>query len=74
MLNDNGIAWMIAGGQRAESVEDQRQVRHRIAVAEGRPSRVDQLLHVRQRIAAIVGGRDDQPSAVGTLSADCCPA
>jgi hypothetical protein len=74
MMNDSGIAWMIAGGLRAESLEDQRQLLHRIALAEGRPSRGDTLFQLRQRIGAIVGGRSDRLAHTGTLSADCCAA
>ena len=69
MLNDNGIAWMIAGGLRDETLDDQRQNLHRIALAESRPSRIDVL---RRRIAGIVGERAEGPAA--TLSTDCCPA
>ena len=69
MLNDNGIAWMIAGGVRNETLDDQRQVLHRIALAESTPSRADAL---RRRIAGIVGVRAEGPAA--TLSTDCCPA
>ena len=54
MINDNGIAWMIAGGARDETRDDQRQLLHRIALAESRPSRADAL---RRRIAGIVGVR-----------------
>jgi len=70
MLNDNGIAWMIAGGLRDETRDDQRQLQHRLALADGTSSRPDAL---RRRIAAIVGGRA-MPGAVPTLSADCCAA
>jgi len=69
MLNDNGIAWLIAGGVRDETVDDQRQVLHRNALAQSTPSRADAL---RRRIAGIVGVRDDGSAA--TLAADCCPA
>lgn len=71
MLNDNGIAWMIAGGVSGETREDQRQLRHRIALAESTPSRSNAL---RRRVAGIVGFRADAPAALGTLSTDCCPA
>ena len=74
MFNDNGIAWMIGGGAKAESVEDQRQLLHRIAVAEGRPSVGGQLIHLRDRIATFVGARPEMRTDNGTLSADCCPA
>ena len=70
MLNDNGIAWMIAGGVRDETRDDQRQLLHRIALSESTPSRADAL---RRRIAGIVGGRAEVPSAV-SLATDCCPA
>ncbi len=71
MLNDNGIAWMIAGGLRDETRDDQRQLQHRLALADGTSSRADAL---RRRIAAIVGDRAEVPGAVATLSADCCAA
>lgn len=71
MLNDNGIAWMIAGGVREETRDDQRQLLHRIALAESAPSRADGL---RRRIAGIVGVRAEAPLATGSLSTDCCPA
>lgn len=71
MLNDNGIAWMIAGGGRDETRDDQRQLLHRIALAESTPSRAVAL---RRRIAGIVGVRAVGPAAIGTLSADCCAA
>ena len=71
MINDNGIAWMIGGGLRDEHRDDQRQLLHRIALAESRPSRADSL---RRRFARIVGVRDDAAPALGTMSTDCCPA
>ncbi len=70
MLNDNGIAWMIAGGVREETRDDQRQLLHRLALAESRPSRADAL---RRRIAGIVGIRPEGSAAFG-LATDCCPA
>ena len=69
MLNDNGIAWMIAGGVREDTHYDQRQLLHRIALAESTPSRAEAL---RRRIAGIVGIRAEGPAA--SLSTDCCPA
>ena len=74
MYNDNGIAWMIGGGAKPESAEDQRQVLHRIAVAEGRPSVGGKLIQLRDRIATFGGGRPEMRTDSGTLSADCCPA
>ena len=71
MLNDNGIAWMIAGGVRDETRDDQRQLMHRIALAESTPSRAHAL---RRRIAGIVGVRADAPGATAAMSTDCCPA
>ncbi|MDF2734223.1 MAG: hypothetical protein K0S97_846 [Chloroflexota bacterium] len=71
MLNDNGIAWMIAGGAREGSRDDHRQLLHRIALAESRPPRTDGL---RRWIAGVRGVRDDSPAALATLSTDCCPA
>jgi hypothetical protein len=71
MLNDNGIAWMISGGLRDETRDDQRQLQRRLALADSSPSRADAL---RRRVAAIVGGRAEAPGAVASLSADCCAA
>ncbi len=71
MLNHNGIAWMIAGGVDDETREDQRQLRHRIALAASTPSRTGAL---RRRIAGIVSLRAEAPAAIGSLSTDCCPA
>lgn len=73
-MDEHGIAWMIAGGVRAETAEDQRQRLHRIALAESRPPRTAALLGLRQRITTMVGGRSDRLADTGTLSADCCPA
>lgn len=70
-MEDNGIAWMIAGGVRAESLEDQRQRQQRAEVAHLAPERNDTVLQLRQRLTAIVGGG---PAASASPSADCCPA
>jgi hypothetical protein len=71
MLNDNGIAWMISGGVREGTRDDERQLLHRLALANSTPSRADGL---RRRIAGIVGGRTEAPSALVAMSADCCTA
>ena len=73
-MNDNGIAWMIAGGVRAESAEDQRQRLHRLAIANDSGSPGDTLQHVRERIAAVVGARPFRAPDRGTLTTECCPA
>lgn len=73
-MNDNGIAWMIAGGVHAQSAEDQRQRQHRVAIAQDPAPRGDTLLRLRARVAAIVGSRSVAHADNGTLSADCCPA
>jgi hypothetical protein len=73
-MNDNGIAWMIAGGVRAESAEDQRQRLHRVAIAEGTTSQGDTILRLRERIAAMVAPRSVSRTDSGSLSPDCCPA
>ncbi len=73
-MEDNGIAWMIAGGVRAESLEDQRQRQQRNDLAHLTPHRSDTLLQLRGRIAAIVSGRPVGRVAGDSLSADCCPA
>ena len=69
MINDNGIAWMIAGGLHDEAIADQRQILHRIALAESTPSRADGL---RRWITGILGSRNEAP--VATISTACCPA
>ena len=69
MINDNGIAWMIAGGLHDDAMADQRQILHRIALAESTPSRTQAL---RRRIAGMVGGRTETP--VATIATACCPA
>ena len=71
-MNEQGIAWMIAGGVRAESGEGQRQRIHRLAIANSNASTGGTLHGLRQRIDAVVGSvrRTDSP----TLTADCCPA
>ena len=70
MLNDNGIAWMIAGGVREWTREDQRQLLHRLALANSTPSLADGL---RRWIAGIAGVRAEAPTAMA-LATDCCPA
>ena len=70
-MNDQSIAWMIAGGQR-ETAADRRMRAHRVALAESVPSRPDRFSTVRQRITAAIAGatrRDERP-----LALDCCPA
>jgi len=77
-MEDHGIAWMIAGGVRAQSAEDRRQQLHRVAIAESRPATDDILVSLRRkiralRLAAITEGRS--PSADSTACiADCSPA
>jgi hypothetical protein len=73
-MNDHGIAWMIAGGVRAESAEDQRQRFHRLAIANSSASRGDSRQWLRGRIEAIVGARAVDAPSSGTLAADCCAA
>jgi hypothetical protein len=78
-MNDNGIAWMIAGGVRAESAEDQRQRLHRVAIAGDRHATNDMLLAVRQRInalriAAMIEGRPLPQADSAPIATDCCPA
>lgn len=73
-MEGNGIAWMIAGGVRAESLEDRRQRQQRADLAHIEPGRGDAMLRLRRRIAAIVGGHAEGRTGPGSLSADCCPA
>jgi hypothetical protein len=72
-MHDEGIAWMIAGGVRAESAEDRRQRQHRLALAQT-TGRRDTMLRLRERIAGVVGGRSRAATGTGALSGDCCPA
>lgn len=67
-MENNGIAWMIAGGVRAQSAEDQRQRLQRVDVAHSRPTRGDPQSQMRRRIVEIVGGRPAQSTP------DCCAA
>ena len=71
-VNENGIAWMIAGGVRADSAEDRRQRLHRAEIARAAAARSDVLLRLRVRVAAMIDPRIDPHPTVG--SADCCPA
>ncbi len=67
-MNEQGIAWMIAGGSHDPSPEDLRQREQRSvlrASQAGRPG-------VRERLAAIVTGRASGSAAA--VSTDCCPA
>jgi hypothetical protein len=78
-MNDNGIAWMIAGGVRAESADDLRQRSHRVAIAQNRHETHDILLSVRRRIgairiAAMLEGRSLPQADSTPMAADCCPA
>ena len=73
MMNDQSIAWMIAGGQR--ETPDQRRMRtHRIALAERATARPARLTVLREWLAAAmtaptVDRRDQRAPAL-----DCCPA
>ena len=73
-MHDQGIAWMIAGGVRAESAEEQRQRLHRHTIANSTGSRGDTLERFRERIGALIGVRSFRAADSGTLSADCCAA
>ena len=52
-MNDQSIAWMIAGGQ-TETPEERRMRAHRLALAESTPSRPARWSILRQRFAAAV--------------------
>jgi hypothetical protein len=69
-MERNGIAWMIAGGVRAQSAEDRRQRVQRVDLAHSTPTRGDALSQLRQRIVDFASARSSQ----STLSADCCAA
>jgi hypothetical protein len=78
-MEDNGIAWMIAGGLRAQSAEDQRQRFHRLELAR-RPAETPAiLLEIRRRIAAnriaaILEGRWVPSASTIEPCMDGCPA
>lgn len=68
-MNEQGIAWMIAGGTHADpSPEERRDAALRVVLA-----RIDRpRAGLRERLAAVVTGRaSGQAQAV---SSDCCPA
>lgn len=67
-MNEQGIAWMIAGGSHDPSPEEIRQRALRRALADSRPVRPG----LRQRFAEAIGGR--QPAGAVTLATDCCAA
>ncbi len=72
-MNDQGIAWMIAGGARHDSPEDRRMRTHRIAIAESRSSRGDVWPRLQQRVAGVIARRTMERQPVA-LTADCCTA
>lgn len=73
-MNDQSIAWMIAGGRPNETPEEQRMRTHRRALAESTPSRADGWRLFRQRIVAAIGGRTAERTHGTALASDCCPA
>lgn len=74
-MDDHGIAWMIGGGLRAESLEEQRQRFHRSELARAAPSGGDALFQIRERFVALIGGRTPgSPLTTSGLTADCCAA
>ena len=70
----NAIAWMMAGGVRAEALENQRQRQQRAELADLTPGAGDRLGQFRSRIAVVVGRRAMGLAASASVSADCCPA
>lgn len=79
-MDDNGIAWLMAGGVRAQSAEDQRQRFQRVKLAHHAPT-ADRsiLLPIRRaiaaaRIAAIREGRSIEQADPSRLVGDCCLA
>ncbi len=67
-MNEQGIAWMIAGGTHDDSPEERRQRAHRQALAASQPERAG----LRERLTSLITGRASGPAAA--VSTDCCPA
>jgi len=72
-MDDQSIAWMIAGGQK-ETPEDRRMRAHRVALAESAPSRPARWSTLRQRLAAVVASPTTDRRDQGAPALDCCPA
>jgi hypothetical protein len=67
-VNEQGIAWMIAGGTHDDSPEELRQRAQRRALADSQPQRAG----LRERLTGLITGRASGPAAA--VSTDCCPA
>ena len=67
-MNEQGIAWMIAGGTHDDSPEERRQRAQRRALAASQPERSG----LRERLAGLITGRASRSAAA--VSSDCCPA
>jgi hypothetical protein len=68
-MNEQGIAWMVAGGHHDDSPEEVRYRELRRALLAGRPPKPA----FRERLAAVFAGR---PTAdrVEAFTVDCCAA
>lgn len=68
-MNEQGIAWMVAGGHHDPSPEESRDREHFRALQASRPARPA----IRERLAAMIAGG---PAAgrVDTSTLDCCAA
>ena len=68
-MNEQGIAWMVAGGHHDPSPEELRYRDHRKALVASRPPRPA----LRDRIAALIAGQL-LTERTNTLALDCCVA
>jgi hypothetical protein len=69
LMNEQGIAWMIAGGTHADPSPDER----RAAALRTAMARLDRPHGgLRERLAAVVTGRAS--GRAQAVSTDCCPA
>ncbi|MGH2474469.1 MAG: hypothetical protein ACRDIL_04330 [Candidatus Limnocylindrales bacterium] len=67
-MNEQGIAWMIAGGDHDPSPEDLRQREQRRALASSQRPRP----RLHERLTAVITGRTSGPAAA--TSTHSCPA
>ena len=72
-MDDQGIAWMIAGGRR--ETPDQRRMRmHRMTLAESAAARPVRWSSLRERLAAAMTSPTVEPRDPRAPALDCCPA
>lgn len=68
-MQEQGIAWMIAGGTHDDSPEERRQRALRAELSRSRPHRP-----WRERLATAIAGRQLPSVTTTTIATDCCAA